>query len=203
MAKKPNRARAAAQPAADAVKFDDTAYADVRFSATFDYDELAVSRASTMIMERGRQISLGVAFVSLAILVGMLWINRDLLLPSMVFLVIAILASNATNNWPKIQRKYANKSTLALTGGAEKRHVVVCGDAVHVSVAAASGTSADGEKTVRTQSYPLSELRRVTRGVECTLADFGQKRLVYVPRAALSDTRYKELGAFLAERAGK
>ena len=70
-----------------------------------------------------------------------------------------------------------------------RRHVAVTDDAVHVE-------NEDGELGC----YSLSELRVVHSTSEFLVADFGEKRYVYVPRSALSENRYRDLVRFLNEK---
>ena len=85
--------------------------------------------------------------------------------------------------------KIETNSTLAAPASAERRHVAVGEKSVHVENEA-------GELGC----YDLSDLRAVHSTSEFLVADFGQKRYVYVPRSALSENRYRDLVRFLNEK---
>lgn len=185
MAKKSASRRKGASPQR---RFDDAQYDDVRFTATFEYNELSLARAASWIWPRGKYVTLGVAFVSLLLLVGMLYIDQGLLIPAMAPLAVSIVASSLNSRWDKVQLRYARRSSLALdeTSDPQVRHVVVCGDAVHVEVE-------NGPK----DTYPLSDLRVIHSNHESVFAGFGDRRYVYVPRSAMSEGRFHELVRFL------
>lgn len=170
-------------------KFDDDAYEDVRFSATFDYGELSLTRAAAQLAPRSKTATTGVAFVCLAGMVAVLMISEDNLVWALVFMVPALVALNAVTNWHKLQLRYARKTTLGAADGIGRHHVVVCEDAVHTQVEGGAVTS-----------YSLSELRAVYDTEDCVVAGFGSKRYVYVPRAALSENRFRDLVRFLREK---
>lgn len=184
MAKKAASRRKSASPQR---KFDDTQYDGVRFSATFEYNELSLARAASWIWPRGKYVTLAVAFVSLLLLVGMLYINQDLLIPALAPLAVSIVASSLNSRWDRVQLRRANRSSLALdeTRAPQTRHVVVCDDAVHVEV---EGGASD--------TYPLSDLRVVHSNNDSAFAGFGDGRYVYVPRSAMSEGRFRELVRF-------
>lgn len=190
MAKKAVSRRKAVSPQR---KFDDSQYDDVRFTATFEYNELSLARAASWICPRGKYVTLGVAFVSLLLLVGMLYIDQGLLVPAMVPLAVSLVASSLNSRWSKVQLRYANGTSLALdeTHAPQTRHVVVCGDAVHVEIEG-------GEKA----TYPLADLKVVHSNLDSIFAGFGDKRYVYIPRTAMSEGRFRELTRFLEERLG-
>lgn len=174
-------------------KFDDSRYDDVRFTATFEYNELSLARAASWICPRGKYVTLGIAFVSLLLLVGMLYIDQGLLIPAMAPLAVSIVASSLNSRWDKVQLRYARGTSLALdaTSGPQLRHVVVCGDAVHAEI---EGGPSD--------TYPLADLKSVHGNLESLFVGFGNKRYVYIPRSAMSEGRFHELKRFLEGHLG-
>lgn len=190
MAKKPQRRRDAQQAAP---LFDDSGYEDVRYAATFDYDELALSRAAELLGgERAKNALTAVNFGILAAIVLLLVIDQRNVVPAVIGVVAFVVVSTLSNKWGRAQLAYARRSTLALAVPSEKRHVVVCADAVHTR--SESGTTA---------TYPLSELRVVRSNGDCLVAGFGQRRYVYVPRRALSEQRFRDLVSFLRAQRSK
>lgn len=194
MAKKNAKAaakRRAAEKNAEQFRFDDTKYGHTLFSVTFDYNELAFSHAANMLAPR---TPTALKFVSAVPLLGIVFCalafkdNNVLLI---VCFAVAMAFIVISGNWDQMLRTYARKTTLAPAAGGERRHVAVTEDAVHVE-----------NEQGPLGSYNLSDLRAVYRNSECVVAGFGQKRYVYVPRAALSEGRFRELGRFLEERRG-
>lgn len=182
MAKKSSRRKAAAQAQS---AFDDKKYEGVRFSATFEYNELTFTRAAEQLFPRGRSAATIVTFLLLVLLVltALMLENTPVLV---VLFVLCLVAMNAATRWSDLQIWYARSTTLAPGDGAERRHVVVCEDEVHVEDE--SGDDA---------AYPLSSLRVVYATSDFLVAGFGNKRYVYVPRSALSESRFRDLVGFL------
>ena len=150
-------------------EFSDDAFENVRASMTYDYNELVLARAAERIHPRTKQYLTFVNLASLLILVFCAWNFRD--------------------NWNTIQLRVARRGSLALEGPNERRHVVVCDDAVHVQTNLGSSTT-----------YPLSDLKWVSATDECLLASFGRRRYVYIPRRCLSENRYRDLIRFLEDQ---
>lgn len=181
MAKKSNASRKGIEPTGS--PFNDDAYENVRFSATFDYNELSLTRASTQLFPNGKNVMLGVSFFSLAgILVILVVLEADVVFV-LPLIVVSVIATSLTSNWGKNQLRYARKTSLAVEGAGGRRHVVVDDDAVHTEFD-------DGRAPV---SYPLSELRSVRATNDFVVAGFGARRYVYVPRNATSEGRFREL----------
>ena len=150
-------------------EFDNSAYENVRVSATFDYNEVTLSYAAELVAPNVKRTLGPISFVAL--------------------IVMALLF--VWSNWNRVQTHVACRSSLALDGGSERRHVVVCDDAIHTE------TSAGKHET-----YPLSELKTLHATDECLLAGFGRGRYVFIPRKALSEGRYRSLIEFLEEKRG-
>lgn len=172
-------------------RFDDSKYGHTLFSASFDYGELNFARAAEMLAPRA---PLALKLVSAVPLLGIVLcavFARGNNMPLYVCFALAMGCIVLTGNWDRCLRGYARQSTLAPAAGGERRHVAVTEDAVHLE-----------NEQGPIGSYDLSELRTVYRNSDCILAGFGDRRYVYVPRVALSEGRFRELGRFLEERRG-
>lgn len=172
----------------ESVEFDDSAYENVRVSVTYDYNELTFARAAERLAPRGRQILTIANFVSLVVLVFCAWQLREQTVLLFCAAVVAFVVLYMWGNWNKLQLRYAKRTSLGLSGTSERRHVVVCDDAVHVQ--SSSGASA---------TYSVSDLRTVSSTDEHLVAGFGSRRYVYVPRRATSEGRYRELVRFFED----
>lgn len=170
-------------------EFSDDAFENVRASATYDYNELVLARAAERIHPRAKQYLTFVNFASLLILVFCAWNFRDNNVLLLVLAVVAFALLYVWANWNTLQLRLARRGSLALEGPNERRHVVVCDDAVHVQ--SNLGSSA---------TYPLSDLKWVSATDGCLLASFGRGRYAYVPRRCLSENRFRELVRFLEDQ---
>ena len=125
-------------------EFDNSAYENVRVSATFDYNEVALSYAAELIAPNVKRTLGPISFVALILLVFAAWQFRDqqtfLIAPAIIVMALLFVWSN----WNRVQTHVAVRSSLALDGGSERRHVVFCDDAVH--------TETSGGKH---ETYPL------------------------------------------------
>lgn len=191
MSRKPNKS-AARRKDAERVAFDDEQYATVLFSATFEYNELTFSRAAELLGPRLRTVLTAASFASLILLILSILVGESFVVLTGVLFVIALALIFATSGWSKLQLRYARKTTLAAPPVAERRHVAVCEDVVHLANEA-------GELG----SYLLSDLCAVYPTSEFVVAGFGSGRYVYVPRSALSENRYRELCRFLEQHLSK
>lgn len=181
MAKKPSaRRKAAAAPSV----FDEKKFKSPRIQATFDYNELSLVRASNQLWQTGKNVALGVAMVSLAGIVVYILLagSEGNLAPALVLLAVSVIASATVTRWDKVQLRRARTTSLGVKGEGERRRVTVTDDAVHLETT--GGLDA---------SYPLSDLRKVFATEDSVTVDFGNDRYVYVPRAALSENRFREL----------
>lgn len=173
-------------------EFDNSAYENVRVSATFDLNEVSLSYAAELVAPGIKRTLRPISFMALILLVFAAWQFRDqqtfLIVPAIV--VMALLF--AWSNWNRLQTRVIRSSSLALADGPERMHVVVCDDAVHTE-------SSSGKR----ETYPLSQLKTLHATDECLLAGFGRRRYVYVPRKALSEGRYRSLVEFLREKRGR
>lgn len=170
-------------------EFSDDAFENVRASMTYDYNELVLARAAERIHPRTKQYLTFVNLASLLILVFCAWNFRDNNALLIVLAVIAFALLYVWANWNTIQLRLARRGSLALEDPNERRHVVVCDDAVHVQTNLGSSTT-----------YPLSDLKWVSATDECLLASFGRRRYVYIPRRCLSENRYRDLIRFLEDQ---
>lgn len=180
--KKANRKKRPATPAEAAVKFDDSKYENVRFSATYDYGELPLSKAASYLGgQKARFASLAVSMVCLVLMIVVLMADSRNLGPALLLLVVSAVGTVAITNWHKMQLRYARSSTLAYTGE-QRRHVVVTDDAVHC-------VAPDGAEDV----FALSDLRTLSADEDGLLAGFGNRRYAYVPASSMSASRFQEL----------
>lgn len=188
MAKKASRAnngrKGSQQP-----RFDDKKYGKTLFSATFEYNELSFARAAETLGHGVRNALTAAAFVALLALIVVLLVDEKPTVLVAVVFVVSLALVYCTTRWDRLQIRYARRTTLELTPPAEVRHVAVCDDSVHVENEA--GSIGD---------FALSELKTVRQNSDCVMAGFGSGRYAYVPRSALSENRYRELGRFLKER---
>lgn len=168
------------------VRFDDTKYGRTLFSATFDYNELSFARASETLGHGYRKVLTGLAFLALLALVVVLLVDEKPTALVVVTFLVAFALVFAVSRWDRLQQAYARRTVLAPKAGVPTRHVAVCEDSVHLEDA----TGALGD-------YDLSELRSVSQNTDCLVASFGNGRYVYVPRAAMSENRFRLLGTFL------
>lgn len=171
--------------------FDDDAYENVRFSATFDYNELARDRAAAVLAPRAHR---GVLFGEGAALVGIVAVALTLgvegtTVPLVALFLVALVLIFVANRWPDLQLRHTRGGSLDPAAGGERMHVVVCDDAVHVR---------SDKRPV--QDFDLSRLRVLHDNEDFLVAGFGGRDYVYVPRAGLSENRYRELTHFLRER---
>lgn len=167
-------------------RFDDTKYGRTLFSATFDYNELSFARASETLGHGYRKVLTGLAFLALLALVVVLLVDEKPTALVVVTFLVAFALVFAVSRWDRLQQAYARRTVLAPKVGVPTRHVAVCEDSVHLEDA----TGALGD-------YDLSELRSVSQNTDCLVASFGNGRYVYVPRAAMSENRFRLLGTFL------
>ena len=190
MAKKPSaKARKANEEAVRRAKLDEK-YGKPLFSLTYDMNEYELSRAANLYgPDRMKDLFSGAAILSLALLILVLATMGDNIALIMVLLVIAVVMSSITTNWSRFATFLARKSTLGLMGGDNRHHIVVTEDKV-----------VEEGPDDRVAEYPLSELKHSRSSNEATVADFGGKRCVYIPRAPMSEGRYQALVRFLLDR---
>ena len=168
--------------------FDDSAYADVRVSATFEYNELSLARAAEQLAPRLKRSMLFLNFASLLVLVAAAVIVPDLTAALIVLFALSVILMYVQYNWNKLAISYARTTMLDPSAHEGAVHVVACGDALHVEDAGGAH-----------ERFDLAELRAVYATSEFVVASFGKKRYVYVPRSALSEGRFRELVRLLDE----
>ena len=128
-----------------------------------------------------------IPFLLILLVLVALW-AKDAIIVMIVLFVIATALSYVTSNWRKLQLRYARTTSLGSWTQVGRLHVAFCDDALHVE-----------DKTGELATYPTSELRYVHETGDFVVAGFGRKRFVYVPRAALSENRWRELLRFLKD----
>ena len=126
--------------------FDDARYEDVRFSATFEYNELSLNRAAEQIAPRLKGILTVADFGSLIVLILLAMALRDqTLLLVIVFLIPATLLY-VTNNLSSLQVRYARGTNLDPVTMGSRVHVTVCENSLHLCND--EGGQQDAEKRV-------------------------------------------------------
>lgn len=168
--------------------FDDEKYEGVRMSATFEYNELSLSRSAEQLAPRLKNSLLFLNVASLLALVAAAIILPDLTALLIALFVVAVGAMYVYHNWNAMMVRYARSTTLDPASYQGSIHVAVCDDALHL--ADEGGTD---------DRYDYSDLRVVYPTGEFLVAGFGKKRYVYVPRSALSEGRFRELVRILDE----
>lgn len=194
MAKKTTARRKAAKAKAQAdapVKFSDEKYPDARFSATFDYDEMSFMRAAEQLGPRAKTAMTAANFGSLIVLVLVALFAGDQTALLIILFFVAVALIYGSRNWQGLQMRYARGTMLAPDPEAKRMHVVVCEDGVHVENEKGPVTDCD-----------YSDLRFVHSTGESLVAVFSGRRYVFVPRSALSESRFHELVKFLREKLG-
>ena len=162
--------------------FDDSKHADVRVSATFEYNELSLSRAAEQLAPRLKSSMVFVNLASLLALVAAAILVPDLSALLIGLFVVAVVMMYVQYNWNKLIVSYARTTTLDPASHEGSIHVVACDDALHLEDAGGSE-----------ERYDYADLRVVYPTSEFVVAGFGSKRYVYVPRSALSEGRFREL----------
>lgn len=191
MAKK--KANAAARRRDNTEHFDDSAYEGIRYSLTYEMDELSFSRAAALLAPPWLyNAALVCSLIGLIGIILVLVADQNNVIPAVIFFAIAILGSVVGNNWTRMVASRARKTTLGLPGEDKHRHVVITDKDLFE-------LGPDDRKV----SYPLSDLKRAAGDDEGCILDFGAKRYVYVPRAAMSENRYRSLVREARERAGQ
>lgn len=183
MAKKKTARKARPTSVETSYKFDDEKYEGLRFSATYDYGELALSKAASYLGgQKARIASFVVSMACLALMIVVLIADSHNMAPAIVLLVLSMGGTAVSTNWHNMQLNYARNSSLGFKGTSSRRHVVVTGDAVYVA-----------DESGAEERYDLSDLRSVSADDDGLLAGFGARRYAYVPSAAMSASRFREL----------
>lgn len=160
MAKKKTARKTRPASAETAHKFDDEKYEGLRFSATYDYGELALSKAASYLGgQKARIASFAVSMACLALMIVVLIANANNLAPAIVLLVLSMAGTAVSTNWHNMQLGYARNSSLGFKGTSSRRHVVVTGDAVYVA-----------DESGAEERYDLSDLRSVSADEDGLLA---------------------------------
>ncbi|RVU96689.1 hypothetical protein EII22_10730 [Coriobacteriales bacterium OH1046] len=173
-------------------RHDDGKYGEVLYSFSYEMDDLNYFNAAGLVgSNRMQQILTGSSMVLLLLIIGSLYDREHPLYPVAIAAFILFLAlSIASQNWTRIRDRYVSRSSLTQLGGTD-RHVVVTAEAMIVE---------GPDDTV--SSYPLSEFKKLAEDSDGALAKFGRRRYVYIPRKALSETRYRSLTKMLREQRG-
>ena len=172
--------------------FDDSMYDNVRYSMTFEYGELGLTRASELLAPRARTYLLAGCVASLVLLIFVTLVMGDSYPLLIAAFVVALCLLNAFANIAHIRLNYVRASTIDPASYDGTIHVVVDDEAVHVRDT--RGVGGD---------YPLAELKHVNANSEGILARFGYRRYVFVPRKALSEGRFNSLAQLLKDAAAK
>ena len=162
--------------------FDDSKYEGVRVSATFEQNELTLSRASEQLAPRLKKSMTFLNLAALVMLVGAAFVLPDVTALLVALFLVSMAATYVTYNWGKVTLRYARTTTLSPTAFQGSVHVAACDDALHVE-------DAHGAR----MDLKYADLRVVYPTAEFVLAGFGSERYVYVPRSALSEGRFREL----------
>ena len=169
--------------------FANKSYEGEHFSATFEYNELCLVRAAELMAPRLKNVLLAANFVALLAIIFVAIVAEGFVALIVVLFIISVGLYYAVHNWSKLQLRYARSTNLLPRPGVTRYRVVVCNDAVHAE------DDQGGE-----ESFDLASLAHVNANSESILACFGEKRYVYIPRSALSETRFRELTHFLDEK---
>ena len=190
MAKKSNRKGAAAT---EKPKYDDTKYGEVRYSFSYSMGDEDYLDAKSLVGPANVTQYLSLASMALLVIVIFLLYDRSHVnMPLLIVtIVLLIVLGFAMTSWPKIVDRYISSTNIASKGGS-LRHVVVTSDTLVVE-------GPDGQVA----TYPLAELKRVPSFENGALAKFGGRRYVYIPRRALSNSRYDALIKFLRSQYAK
>ncbi len=172
--------------------FDDSMYDNVRYSMTFEYGEVGLTRASELLAPRARGFILAASFVFLVILIILALTMQDNYPLLILVFVIAFCLLQAFSNISFLRLNYVRASTIDPDLYDGIIHVVVDEDTVHVR-----DTRDVGE------DYALADLKHVSANADGILARFGRRRYVFIPRGALSEGRYRSLGQLLLDTAAK
>lgn len=172
-------------------RFDDSKYENVLVSATFEYNELSLSRAAEQLAPRLKGALLFLNLASLLALIATAALLPDLTALLVALFVVSVALMYIQHNWNALMIRYARTTTLAPTAYEGSIHVAACDDALHLEDA--HGVSA---------RFDYSDLRVVYATSEFVVAGFGGRRYVYVPRSALSEGRFHELVRLLDDRRG-
>lgn len=183
MAKKKTARKVRPLSAEPSHKFDDEKYDGLRFSATYDYGELALSKAASYLGgQKARIASFAVSMACLALMIIVLLADANNLAPAIVLLVLSMAGTVVSTNWHNMQTNYARNSSLDFKGATTRRHVAVTQTAIHVA-----------DESGAEECYNLSDLRSVSADDDGLLAGFGGRRYAYVPASSMSASRFKEL----------
>lgn len=171
---------------------DDGKYGEVLYSFSYEMDDLNYFNAAGLVgSNRMQQILTGSSMALLLLIIGSLYDREHPLYPVTIAAFVLFLVLNVIGqNWTRIRDRYVSASSLTQLGSPE-RHVVVTTEAMIV----------EGPDDAAS-SYPLSELKKLAEDSDGALAKFGKRRYVYIPRKALSETRYRNLTKMLQEQRG-
>lgn len=168
-------------------RHDDERYGEVLYSFSYEMDDLNYFNAAGLVgSNRIQQIVAGSSMVLLLLIIGSLYDReRPLYRVAITAFILFIVLSIVGQNWTKIRDRYVSKSSLAQIGNPD-RHVIVTAETMVVE---------GPDDTV--SSYPLSEFKKLAEDSDGALAKFGKRRYVYIPRKALSETRFRNLAKML------
>lgn len=198
MAKKTDKSSAQAQQLetqerkARAKQVEDE-YGEVRFTCAYELSDYLVSEMALLLGPENadRRMSI-VSFLLCGLIIGDLWAfpgNPVSLAVAIVLVCLAVLSMSATTNLNKLKLRYLRKhgyDVQSMSDGELPRELYVTDGEVVTVVPG-----------IRTEAWPLTDLRRVRSNSDFMLADFGQQRLALFPRRTLSLNNYNALGTLL------
>ena len=177
-------------PEQEKPKFDDARYGEVLYSYSFDLDNEKYFNASGLVgTSRLQQIYTIASMACLLLIILSLYDREHPIYPiAIVCFILFVGGSIAYNRSVQIRDRYVSKSTLAQTDD-KARHVVVTPEKIVVE--------GPGDTV---SEYSLSEVKKVAEDEDGALAKLGGRRYVYVPRKALSESRFNGLVKLLREK---
>ena len=157
-------------------------YGDVIDVFTSKFGEYELNVAADMSgWDPARKAMIGVSLLALVgIIAGLMPAERNYPLVGISF-AAAIISTVVSGKWSDLMKDRLRRTNLGQQVADGTQRVVVCRDALHV------------EHGDVVEDLPLSEVRNVTTDVEAALASFSGKRMLYVPRKALGETRFKAI----------
>ncbi len=171
---------------------DDDRHGEALYSFSYDMDDVNYLNAARLVgPSRIQQIVTVSSAVFLLVIIASVYNREQPLYPATIAGFVLFFACGAVGrNWPSLRERYVARSNLA-QGSAPGRRISVTAEAMIVE--GHDGTAC---------TYPLAELKGVAEDSDGALAKFGQRRYVYIPCKALSETRFRSLVKMLRERSG-
>lgn len=173
--------------------FDDSKYDNVRYSMTFEYGELALTRASELLAPHARTyLTIGCAVSLVALIILAITQGNDNYPVVIAVSVVAFALLTAVTSYGTLRLNYVRASTLDPDLYDGTLHVVIDDETVHMEDT--RGVGGD---------YALADLKHVNDNSDGILARFGYRTYVYFPRSAMSEGRFRSLRQLLRDEAAK